>query len=320
MPIKPNRLSYGDTIGLIAPASPPQNARDIDRAAGVLEELGFETRLAPHVRRRWGFLAGSDRDRAGDLMKMFTDKKVRAILCVRGGYGASRLLPLLDYQIIRAHPKIFIGYSDITSIHCALLAKSDLVSFHGPMLSSDFLRSDLPKFTLQGFLRTLVKPAAPGGICHGYRRNTITVLRTGKASGCLIGGTLSILCSVLGTPFQPSFKDTVLFFEEVNEPPYRLDRMLTQLLNAGLLQQASGVAIGSLEGCSEPKANRRSEYRQTVEDVLRERLLPLRVPVIGGLPFGHSACNATLPIGLRVTLDALDAEKGDLAITESAVL
>src|SRR5262245_13616536 len=143
MLIKPARLSFGDTVALIAPASAPPDPKAIDRSIEAIEQLGFRPKLARNVRKRWGFLAGTDRDRAGDLMKMFTDKKVKAILCVRGGYGTSRLLPLLDFGIIRKNPKIFVGYSDITSIHCAFLRKSNLISFHGPMLNSDFIKEEM---------------------------------------------------------------------------------------------------------------------------------------------------------------------------------
>jgi len=187
--IKPSRLNPGDTIAIVAPASAPPDPKAIDRSVEVLERLGFKTRLAPNVRKRWGFLAGSDRERAGDLMKMFADRKVNAILCVRGGYGTSRLLPLLDYRTIRAHPKIFIGYSDITSLHCAFLVKAGLVSFHGPMLNSDFIKKDFPDFTLQSCLRTLMEPSAAGSIRQGYKRKTVSILRRGVASGPLIGGT-----------------------------------------------------------------------------------------------------------------------------------
>ncbi|MCX6916081.1 MAG: LD-carboxypeptidase [Verrucomicrobia bacterium] len=181
MPIIPARLNYGDTIGIIAPASAPLDPESIDRSVAFLERLGFKTRLAPNVRKRWGFLAGSDRHRAGDLMKMFTDRKVQAIMCVRGGYGTARLLPLLDYRAIRANPKIFIGYSDITSLHCAFLAKSNLVSFHGPMLSSDFLKKDSPDFTLQSFLKTLTQPSPPGSICDcSPRRRAAFVTATSR--------------------------------------------------------------------------------------------------------------------------------------------
>src|SRR5262245_42368914 len=273
MPIKPPRLRLGDTIGIIAPASAPPDPKAIDRSVATLEKLGFKPRLARNVRKRWGYLAGTDRERASDLMSMFTDKKVNAIICVRGGYGTGRLLPLLDYRAIRANPKIFIGYSDITSLHCAFLEKSNLVSFHGPMLNSDFIKKDFPDFTLQSFFKTLMRPSAAGSVRHGYKRKTVSILRRGTASGPLLGGNISLLCASLGTPFQPSFKNKILFFEDLDEVPYRFDRMLTQLLNAGLLQQVVGVAVGVNANCFDPNAKKTKEYRQTVEDVLRERLL-----------------------------------------------
>jgi muramoyltetrapeptide carboxypeptidase len=315
-PIKPRRLGRGDTIALVAPASAPPDPKAIDRSVEVLEHLGFTVKLAPNVRKRWGFLAGSDRERAGDLMKMFTDRKVHAILCVRGGYGSSRLVTLLDYRTIRANPKILVGYSDITSLHCALLVNSGLVSFHGPMLNSDFIKKDFPDFTLQSFLRTLMKPSAAGSICAGYKGKTVSILRRGVASGPLIGGNISLLCATLGTPFQPSFKKRILFFEDLDEVPYRFDRMLTHLLNAGLLQQVAGIAIGVNADCYDPKAKGAKEYRQTLDDVFKERLLPLKVPIVSGLPFGHIPLNATLPVGVRATLDGV---KGDLVVTDAAV-
>ena len=316
MPIKPARLNLGDTIGIVAPASAPPDPKSIDRSVAVLEQLGFKPKLAPKVRQRWGFLAGSDRDRAADLMKMFTDRKVNAIICVRGGYGASRLLPLLDYRTIRANPKILVGYSDITSLHSVLLEKANLVSFHGPMLNSDFIKPNFPEFTLHSFLKTLMQPAAPGSISHGYKKKTVTVLRPGIVSGQLVGGNITLLCASLGTPYQVSFKNKILFFEDLDEKPYGYDRMLTQLINAGLLQQVAGIAIGVNAGCRDPKAKTAKEYRQTLDDVFKERLLPLKVPVVAGLPFGHIPLNATLPIGVRAVLDGI---KGDLVIDEAAV-
>jgi muramoyltetrapeptide carboxypeptidase len=316
MPILPDRLSYGDTIGLVAPASPPPDPATIDRSIERLEALGFKPRLAPNARRRHGFLAGSDRQRAGDLMRMFADREVKAILCVRGGYGASRLLPLLDYDSIRANPKIVVGCSDITSLHCALLVRANLVSFHGPMLNSDFARRDMPDFTWQGFRRTLMHPTPAGAIGNGYRTKTVEVLRPGVASGPLVGGNLTLLCAMLATPFAPQFKGRILFLEDVDEAPYRFDRMLTQLLNAGLLQQVAGIAIGINSGCEDPRAKGTKEYRQTLRDVLWERLRPLKVPVLMGLPFGHTPCNATLPLGITATLDAV---QGDLIIDKPAV-
>ncbi len=316
MLLKPPRLEFGDTVGIAAPASPPGDPGVIDRSVAALERLGFRARLAPHVRRRRGFLAGSDRERAGDLMQLFRDPKVKAIICLRGGYGAGRLLPLLDYAAIRSHPKIFVGYSDITALHCALLARAGLVSFHGPTMNSDLVKEDLPEFTLRSLLRTVMEPTAPGGIKQGYGGHTVSVLRGGQAEGRLVGGNLSLLCSLVGTPFLPDFRKRILFLEDLAEPPYRFDRMLTHLLNAGLLPRVAGVAVGLNRHCHDPKARKAKEYRQTLEDVLRDRLLPLKVPVVAGLPFGHVRLNATLPVGVPARLDG---DAGDLSLLAPAV-
>jgi muramoyltetrapeptide carboxypeptidase len=316
MPTRPHHLQPGDTVALIAPASAPVDAGAIDLSVAVLRDMGFKVQLGRHARKRHGFLAGQDRERAADLMRAFTDRCVRGIFCVRGGYGAARLLPLLDYETIRNHPKVFVGYSDITSLHCAFLKKSRLLSFHGPMTASNLIKQDHPKFTRESLWRTITMPEAPGSICRGYRQKTVSIIRRGKVSGELIGGNLSVLCTLIGTPYEPVFRNRILFFEEVDEKPYAVDRLLTHLLNAGVLRQVAGVAVGICHGCVDPKAGRAGEYRQTVEDVLRERLRPLKVPVVIGLPFGHSPYNATLPVGGRATLDA---NNGDLIIARSAV-
>lgn len=314
--IRPPRLNPGDTLGIIAPASAPPDPKAVDRAVAVLEQLGYKTKLAPNVHKRWGYLAGSDRDRASDLMRMFTDKKVNAILCVRGGYGTARLLPLLDYKTIRANAKIFVGYSDITSLHCAFLEKAGLISFHGPMLNSDFATPKLPEFTVQSFLQGLASQQSLANIAAGYREKTVTALRRGVARGQLIGGNIAILGTLIGTPWQPSFRNAILFLEDVGEAPFRWDRMLTQLSNCGLLQQVAGIAIGLNADCEDPQAKTAKEYRQTLDDVLRDRLLGLKVPIVTGLPFGHVPHNATLPVGVRVELDAT---RGELHLLEPGV-
>jgi muramoyltetrapeptide carboxypeptidase len=311
MPTIPNRLQAGDTIALIAPASAPPDPNSIDECISVIEKLGFKPRLARHTRKRWGYLAGTDRERTADLMDAFTDRSVKGIFCVRGGYGTARLLPLLDYQKIRQNPKVFVGYSDITSLHCAFLKKSNLLSFHGPMFSSDFIKKDFPHFSRDHFLKILTDPEFAGSISRGYENKTVSIIRRGKVSGELIGGNISLICASLGTPYQPSFRNKILFFEDVDEVPYRYDRMLTQLSHAGLLQQVVGIAVGICEGAEDPKAKTTKEYRQTFKDVLRDRLLELKVPVVTGLPFGHTPFNATLPVGGRVILDA---NKGDLIL------
>jgi muramoyltetrapeptide carboxypeptidase len=310
------RLRPGDTIGLIAPASAPPDPKTIDEAITAIEEMGFKVKLARNVRKRWGFLAGSDRDRAGDIMQMFADPKVHGILCVRGGYGAARLLSLLDYRVIRKNPKVFAGYSDITALHCAFLKEAGLVTFHAPMATSDFAKKDYPDFSRQSFLAVVTKPEPFGSIRRGYKKKTVSILRPGIASGELIGGNICILCTMIGTRFQPSFKNKILFFEDVDEEPFRFDRMLTHLMNVGVLQQVAGIAIGINADCEDPKAKKVKEYRQTLEDVFRDRLLPLKVPVVMGLPFGHIPFNATIPVGTRATLDAI---KGDLILAHPAV-
>lgn len=299
----------------MAPASAPPEPKQMDRAIAALEQLRFKVKVAPNARKRLGFLAGTDRERAADLMRVFADRKVDGIICVRGGYGSARLLPRLDYGLIKRNPKVFVGYSDITSLHCAFLVKSNLISFHGPMLNSDFAHDDMPEFTTQSFLRMLLRAEPPGDIAIGFDGPT-KALSGGVAEGQLIGGNISILCATLGTPWQPAFRGRILFFEDLDEVPYRVDRMLTQLLNAGVLQQVAGIAIGINKGCVDPKAKESKEYRQTLEDVFRDRLLPLGIPVLMDLPFGHVARNATLPVG---GIAVLDANQGRLIIPESAV-
>ena len=314
--LKPERLCAGDTVGLVAPASAPPDPQAVDRAAAVLEQLGFKPRPGKHVRARLGFLAGTDRERAADLMAMFTDKKVKAIVCLRGGYGSSRILDRLDYDTIRHRPKILCGYSDITSLHFALIKKAGLVSFHSPMWNGELADPKTPEFTRKSFFRTVMETSPSGSIGADHAKSRISILRAGTAEGRLIGGNLSLICASLGTPFAPSFKGKILFFEDISEKPYRLDRMLTQLLNAGILAQVAGVAVGTNKDCHDPDAKPGGEYRQSAADVVKERLVPLRVPVVTGLPFGHVALNATIPIGVRARLDG---RRGDLIITESAV-
>ena len=314
--LKPERLCFGDTVGIIAPASAPPDPKAVDRAVAALERFGFKPKLAKNARARLGFLAGTDRERATDLMAMFTDKKVKAIICLRGGYGTSRILDRLDYAAIRRNPKILSGYSDITSLHAALIKKSGLVCFHAPMLNGELADPKTPQFTRDSFFRTVMEAKPSGSICQDYESKTISVLRGGVAEGRLIGGNLSLVCASLGTPFTSSFKGKILFLEDVSEKPYRLDRMLTHLLNAGVFSQVAGVAVGVNKDCHDPDAKPGGEYRQSGADVLKERLASLRVPVVTGLPFGHVELNATIPVSVRARLNG---KRGDLIITESAV-
>lgn len=312
MPIFPKPLAPGDTVGLVAPSSAPVDPRAIDQSAAMLEKMGFKVRLGRNIRKRWGFLAGHDRERAGDIMEMFTNRSVNGIVCLRGGYGAARILPLLDYAVIRRNPKLLVGFSDITNLHCALLKFSNLVSFQGPMTAHQLVKKDYPKFSRDSWWRAVTQSDVSGNICKGYPLKTVRTLRRGKAAGPLIGGNLTVLTHLIGTPFEPSFRKCILLLEDVDELPYRIDRMLTHLLNAGRLQQVAGVAVGVCKNCEDPRAARSREYRQTLDDVLRDRLGGLKVPVVAGLPFGHGDYNATLPIGAHAILDA---NAGDLILT-----
>jgi muramoyltetrapeptide carboxypeptidase len=282
----------------------------------VLEELGFNPQLARHARERHGFLAGSDRDRAADLMRAFTSPKVRGIFCVRGGHGSTRILSRLDYRLIRANAKVFVGYSDITALNLAILKHAGLVTFHGPMVAADLARERLSAFSADSLRRAVCSASAAGSLSIGYRGEEPTNLCRGRIEGRLLGGNLTVLNALIGTPHEPDFRQVVLFIEDVDEAPYRIDRLLTHLLNAGLLQQVAGVAVGLCQNCEDARVNTAGEYRQSLRDVLKERLKPFRIPVVMGLPFGHVPHNATLPLGIRARLNA---NKGSLELVEAAV-
>ncbi|HEX3626482.1 MAG TPA: LD-carboxypeptidase [Verrucomicrobiae bacterium] len=315
--VKPPRLHVGDTVGIVAPASPAEDPEDIDMCAAGLTKLGFKTKLSSNIRKRLGFLAGTDQARADDLMTMFGDPEIRGIFCFRGGYGSGRLLQMLDYRFIRKHAKIFIGFSDITALHTAFETHARMVSFHGPTLNSSITSARPSKFTLASMMKTILEPSAPGSIRGDLPQSSVTILKRGTATGPLIGGNLSVFIALIGTPFQPKFKGSILFFEDVDEAPYRFDGRLTQLLNAGLLQQVAGIAVGNNKNCTDPGAAKAKGFQQSVEDVLKDRLLPLGVPIVSGLPFGHVRENATIPMGVQATLDAVN---GDLIINEAAVV
>ncbi len=314
--VKPERLRFGDTVGIVAPSSPAEDPEDIDDFSAAVTNLGFKPKLGRNIRKRLGFLAGDDRARADDLMSMFGDRGVKAIFCLRGGYGSARLLGMLDYHLIKRNAKVFIGFSDITALHTAFEVQARMVSFHGPTLNSSITSSRPSKFTFQSLMKTIMNATAPGGICDATTQKAVTILKRGTATGPLIGGNLTVFMATIGTPYQPRFKGSILFFEDVGEQPYRFDGRLTQLLNAGLLQQVAGIAIGTNKDCTDPDAAKSKEYHQTVEDVFKDRLLPLGVPIVSGLPFGHVRENATLPMGLQATLDGVN---GDLIINEPAV-
>lgn len=311
--IKPKRLVKGDTVALITPASSIE-AKGFDIALQNLETFGFKAKIGKYARLRNGFLAGSDKERLEDLHGAFADKEVDAIWCVRGGYGATRYLPALDFKLIKANPKIFIGYSDITALHTAIYQNTGLVTFHGPTAGGNF--SDYSKNHVLNVLmnpsanyKVAVSPDNAGNTSNLYKTETIT---KGKCQGELIGGNLSLLSAMAGTGSAlRNVKGKILFIEDVREQPYRIDRMLTQLKQSIDLRSCAGIALGIFEGC-----NPTDPLSQSLLDVLKERLGDLSIPVIYGFSFGHIRDQFTLPIGIKAELDT---ETATMTFLETAV-
>jgi muramoyltetrapeptide carboxypeptidase len=283
--IKPPKLRGGDRIGIIAPAGPVLE-EEIRPGLKYLESLGFEPVCSPHLFDQKGYLAGEDRSRLKDLHTVFRDKKIKAVFCARGGYGTHRILPKLNYGLFSRNPKIFVGYSDITALLFALYKKAGLLTLHGPVLR-DLLKGDGGSAALLVKLMTteeLITVTFPSG----------TIIKRGRAEGVILGGNLSLICHLIGTPFLPSFKGKLLFIEEKGEPLYRIDRMLTHLLVSGELEKCAGLMLGTFEECGDPAS---------VVDLARERCSGMNVPVVTGLPVGHGKQNVPLPIGARAVLD-----------------
>lgn len=317
--LKPKRLSKGDTVGLIAPASNVETD-EFNRAVQNLEGLGFKVKVGKNARNQNGFLAGTDKERLEDLHWAFSDSEIKAVWCVRGGYGASRLLPSIDYNLIKKNPKILIGYSDITALHLAITNNTGLVTFHGPVASSNY-----NDYTKNHALDVLMNPTAPYKIELSEFNKTnesflykTEVISKGKARGRLIGGNLSLLTALAGTPFGlKNIKGKILFIEDVNEAPYRVDRMLTQLRQSADLKSLAAIACGIFEDSSARRKTAAEIVPPTQIDVIKERLGDLGIPIIYGLSFGHIREQFTLPIGIKAELDT---ENSTLTFLEPSVV
>ena len=295
---KPARLRTGDQIGVISPAGPVSEA-DLQPGLKLLESSGFRVRLGPNVYNRQGYLAGEDEARLEDLHDMLQDQEIKAIFCARGGYGSLRLLDKIRYDMIKENPKIFVGYSDMTALLMAIHAKTGLVTFHGPMVRE--LASG-GQGNWESLLRVISsRQPLKLSLAEG------TPLIQGKATGPLMGGNLSLICHLSGTPFLPSFYGCILFIEERGESLYRLDRMLTHLALTGQLKGISGLIAGNFEGCGDMSA---------INGLLIDMLLELDVPLATGLPAGHGPKNLALPLGLTAELDT---DLMTLSITEECV-
>ncbi|MEO1431883.1 MAG: LD-carboxypeptidase [Cyanobacteria bacterium J06633_8] len=303
--IKPPRLKIGDTVGLISPAGIIDSA-DVEEARKIFTSLGLKVKTGRHILDRYGYLAGQDRNRARDVNAMFTDKSVKAIIAMRGGWGGNRILPLLNYNSIRANPKIIMGYSDITSLLLAITARSALVTFHGPVATSTW-----NNFTVK-YVKSILFDAEAvtmnNTLVTKLQREIIT---PGKARGRFIGGNLSVINSMLGSSYLPTWKNSILFIEDIGEDVYRVDRMLVQLKNARILNQLSGFVFGQCTRCSMG-----DEPSLTLMQVLQEHIRPLNIPAWYGSMIGHIRNKFTLPLGVKVEIDA---NSGTIKMLEAAV-
>ncbi len=310
--VRPPRLRPGDTVGLVCPASAPFEPSAIREAKLAMEKLGFKVKVGRNVGKKYGYLGGTDEERATDLQEMFDDPRVKAIIAVRGGYGCMRILNLLDYEHIRTHPKILLGYSDITILLLAVHQMTGLLTFHGPVALSTF-----SPYTVDLLQRVLMKDEPVGEIAEPPGALPLGVSGlSGRATGRLVGGNLTLLAASLGTPFEVETEGRLLFLEEVGEEPYDLDRQLTHLLLAGKLQRCAGIAIDRLQRCGPHDYQPAFLTTLSAEEVIGDRLGQLRIPVVFGLSLGHAADKPTLPLGVMASLDA---SKGRLSIDEPAV-
>jgi muramoyltetrapeptide carboxypeptidase len=306
-PLKPKALKRGDGISVVAPAG-PVNPDRLERALERLRQRGFRPKSYGDIYRSHGYLAGDDATRADELMTAFADPDTSAVWCARGGYGAARLLERIDFDLIHRHPKVFIGFSDITALHIPIHQRTGLITFHGPNLQDGFGKTDeMPPANEASLWRAVLAERQQNvpieHVLDGRDEEpgTLRTIRSGRAEGRLTGGNLSVLAGTVGTPFEFETAGRILFLEDVGERLYRLDRYLAQLWLAGKLQAAAGVLLGSFTHDDEPR-----EPAESVDELLNEYFSRLDVPVLAGFPAGHTRINLTLPMGALVELDAGD--------------
>lgn len=305
------KLKFGDTLGFIAPSGAVRTEGAIERAVQETERMGFKVKLGESAGQKYGYLSGTDELRARDINAMFADDEVDAIVCLRGGYGAMRLMDKIDYDLIARHPKIFVGFSDITALHIALLNRCGLATFHGPMAAANWAGKPLDDFSRDSMYRSLMN-AEPAGELSNPPEYPRQMVNPGQAEGLLVGGNLMLIASSLGTPWEIDTKGRIIFIEEVGERTYCVDRMLTQLRLAGKFDECAGVVFGNFADCPVEYP----EFGLTLEEIIRDVVAPCGKPIFTGLRCGHCTPKLTLPFGVKCRMDA---EKCTLTVLESAV-
>ncbi len=287
----PPRLKPGDTIGVVSPASTPKPDR-LKAGIDYLTKKGYNIVTGSHVEKKTGYLAGSDRQRVTDLNEMISNPAIDAIICSRGGYGCARIVSDLDYDAIAQNPKPLVGYSDITTLNLALFARCHIVSYSGPMVAVEMGKGIHP-FTEKWFWKVLNEPYP-----HTLKSDSGRVMQSGKAHGRLLGGCLALINHALHTPFCPDFAGAILFFEDIGEDLYRIDRYMAQLKNAGILDSIAGLLLGDFIDCQD------SENTFVVQDIIERYTKDLHIPILTNFPYGHGDVKFTLPVGAMVELDA----------------
>lgn len=310
--IKPKKLENGDLIGIISPASSPEDLSKIEKGVNYLEKLGYRVKIGENVGKSHGYLAGSDEDRLADIHSMFSDKDVKAIFSVRGGYGSGRLLNKLNFPLIKNNPKILVGYSDITALQLAIFKKTGMISFAGPMLATDF-SGKINEYTEENFWRVITSSKKIGKL-HNPRDEKFFVLKSGRGEGQILGGNLAVFASLFGTEFMPNLKGSILLIEDIGEVPYRIDRLLNQMKLAKVYDQINGVILGRFVDCYDKD---KSKDTITLNEVIEHYLSKLKIPVLYSFSHGHVEENLTIPFGLNCKLNA---SRGFVEITESAVI
>lgn len=294
--IRPEPLKKGDKIGLIGASGPTKQER-IEPSIKAMESLGLEVVLGESCRANHGFLSGSDELRASDVNEMFKDKSIKGIFAIRGGYGASRILDMLDYDMIQKNPKVFAGYSDVTALHSVLNERCKLITFHTPMASTEFYKG-VDEYTMDYFKRNILTNE-PLGILKNPEGQEIKTLVSGMAIGQLVGGNLSLIASSMGTPYELNTKGKILFLEDVDEYPYKIDRMLLQLKQCGKFRDAAGIILGAWTGCEAKEG----DNSLSLMEVFEELIVTENKPTMYNLACGHCMPTISLPLGTEVKID-----------------
>lgn len=304
---RPKSLAPGDYIGICAPAGALRRDAEIPEFTAVLQKMGFRVKVGPNCTKKYGYFAGTDEERASDFMQFIKDPEVKAIFFLRGGWGAARILEHLDFDIIADNPKIIMGFSDATTLLCAITTKSSLVTFHGPSGNSSWNDYSMK------YIRQVLVDRSRVHYENTAEDEKIITYSPGTASGLLWGGNLSVIASLIGTRYLPIRTPSILFLEDVGEEPYSIDRMLTQLKLCGVLRMVNGVVLGNFRKCDAEEPERSF----TLHEVFQQHFENFGKPVYYGAQIGHTVNKFTIPVGVDATMNA---DKGTITLTYPAVL